>query len=146
MGDKFRVLLVCTGNSCRSQIAEGLVRHFMGDRIDVESAGVMPCFVHPCAIEVLSELGIDISNQRSKHVDEFDGEDFDLVITLCSFAKEVCGIFPWAKEQAHMELEDPINASGSWGDRLEAYRRTCDEIRAAILPFIEERYKVWRLK
>jgi len=145
MADKFRVLLICTGNSCRSQMAEGLVRYFMGDRIDVESAGVMPSNVHPDAIDVMSEMGIDISNQRSKHVDEFAGQDIDLVITLCSYAKAVCGIFPWAKEQVHMGLEDPISAVGSRGDRLEAYRRTRDDIRSQILPFVEERYKGWRL-
>ena len=145
MADKYRVLFICTANSCRSQMAEGLLRHFMGDRIDVESAGVMASYVHPNAIKVMAEMGIDISKQRSKHVDEFAGQDFDLVITLCSYAKETCGIFPWAKEQVHMGLDDPIEVAGTYDERLEAFRRTRDEIRSRILPFVEERYKGRRM-
>ena len=144
MGDKFRLLLLCTGNSCRSQMAEGLVKYFMGDKIDVESAGVIPSNVHPYAIEVMSELGIDISLHESKNVELFAGQDFDLVVTLCSHAKEVCGVFPWAKEQVHMEFEDPISAIGSTGDALDAFRKTRDDIRWKLLPFIEERYEGWR--
>ncbi len=146
MSDKYRVLLICTGNSCRSQMAEGLVRYLMGDKIDVESAGVLPSYVHPYAIEVLSEMGIDISHHESKHVDQFAGEDFDLVITLCSHAKETCGIFPWAKEQVHMGFEDPISASGTRDNILDAFRKTRDEIRGKLLPFIEDRYKGWKFK
>lgn len=145
MSDKFRVLLICTGNSCRSQMAEGLARDFMGDKIDAESAGVLPNYVHPGAIEALSEMGIDISHHESKHVDMFAGQDFELVVTLCSHAMEVCGVFPWAKEQVHMEFDDPISAYGSRDEVLDAFRHTRDDIRRRLLPFIEERYEVWRL-
>ncbi len=143
--EKFRILLICTGNSSRSQIGEGLVRHFMGDRVDVESAGVLPSYVHPVAIAVLNEIGIDTSGMRSKHVDEFAGEDFDLVVTLCSYAKETCGIFPWAHEQVHMGFDDPIGTIGTNEEILEAFRNTREEIRKKLLPFIEERYESWRI-
>ena len=91
----------------------------------------------------LEELGIDTSILRSKHVDEFDGVDFDLVVTLCGHAKEVCGIFPWAKEQVHMGFDDPISVMGSDEKILQAFRDTRESIRKKLLPFIEERYESW---
>jgi len=120
-------------------MAEGLIRHYLGDRVDVESAGVMPCFVHPTAIAVLAELGIDISEHRSKHVDEFSGEDFDLFVSLCSTARDICGTFPWAEEQVHMEFDDPTGTLGTDEKVLDAFRKTRDEIRERLLPFIEGR-------
>jgi arsenate reductase len=146
MPDKYRVLVLCTGNACRSQMAEGLMSHYLGDRVDVESAGVHPCYVHPGAIAVLAELGIDISNNRSKHVMEFEGEDFQLAVTLCGHAKDVCGVFPWAEEQVHMGFDDPITATGSNEDILNAFRKTRDEIKGKLLPFIEERCDAWIAK
>ena len=139
----YRILVICTGNACRSQMAEGLVRHNLGDRMEVESAGVIPCFVHPDAIEVLAELGIDISSHRSKHVMEFEGDDFDLFITLCGHARDVCGPFPWAVEQVHMGFDDPTTSVGSREDVLDAFRKTRDEIKEKLLPFIEKRYREW---
>jgi arsenate reductase len=144
MGYKFSVFLICTGNSIRSQMAEGFVRYYLGDKVDVESAGTMPSHVHTYAIAVMKEVGIDISKQRSKSVDDFAGREFDLVITLCSHAKESCGIFPWVKEQVHMGFHDPIGALGTPDEILRAFRDTRDEIRKKLLPFIEERYDGWR--
>lgn len=138
MTGKFKVLVLCTGNACRSQMAEGLVRHYLGDRVDVESAGVMPCFVHPLGIAVLAELGIDISEHRSKHFEEFSGEDFDLFVSLCSNARDICGTFPWAKKQFHMGFDDPTGTLGADEKVLDAFRKTRDEIRERLLPYIEE--------
>lgn len=143
MTGKYRILVICTGNACRSQMAEGLVRHYLDDRVVVESAGVIPCYVHGVAVEVLSEIGIDISSHRSKHVEEFEGHDFELAITLCSHAKDVCGLFPWAVEQVHMGFDDPITAVGRREDVLDAFRKIRDEIKEKLLPFIEERYREW---
>src|SRR5215472_17549576 len=92
MADKKRVLILCTGNSARSQMAEGLLRHDAGDRYAVESAGTQPSIVHPEAIAVMNEIGIDITRYRSKHVDEFAGQDFDYVLTVCDKAKENCPV------------------------------------------------------
>src|SRR3954468_24013572 len=94
MADRKRVLILCTGNSARSQMAEGLLRHDAGDRFTVESAGTKPSRVRPEAIVVMRELGIDISSHRSKHVDEFTGENFDYILTVCDHARETCPIFP----------------------------------------------------
>src|SRR5258707_15238701 len=94
MTDKKRVLILCTGNSARSQMAEGLLRHDAGDRFEIESAGTKPGRVRPEAIVVMAELGIDIASHRSKHVDEFAGQDFDIVLTVCDNARESCPVFP----------------------------------------------------
>src|ERR1051326_3595817 len=99
MNDKKRVLILCTGNSARSQMAEGLLRQMAGDRFEVESAGVEPSHVRPQAIEVMREIGIDISGQRSKSVDEFAGQEFDYVITVCDNARERCPAFPRKTER-----------------------------------------------
>src|ERR1039457_6342079 len=95
--EKKKVLILCTGNSCRSQMAEGILRHFGGDRFEVFSAGTKPSIVNPIAIKVMKEIGIDISGHRSKHVDEFKGQKIDYVITVCDNAKESCPIFPGVK-------------------------------------------------
>ena len=126
---KKRVLILCTGNSARSQMAEGLLRHEEGDRVEVESAGTNPSSVRPEAIAVMHELGIDISQHRSKHVSEFDGEYFDFVITVCDNAKESCPVFPGATQRLHQNFEDPATASGSQEERLAAFRRVRDELR-----------------
>jgi arsenate reductase len=128
--DKKRVLILCTGNSARSQMAEGLLRHDAGDKFEVESAGTKPGTVRPEAIAVMNELGIDIGRHRSKHVSEFDGQHFDYVITVCDNARESCPIFPGAAERLHHSFEDPPSAShGTEEERMAIFRRVRDELR-----------------
>ena len=116
-----RVLILCTGNSARSQMAEGLLRHDAGDRFEVFSAGTRPGTVRAEAIEVMGELGIDLSGHRSKHVDEFEGQTFDVVLTVCDNAREICPVFPGAGVMVHRPFEDPVG--------VEGFRRVRDEIR-----------------
>ena len=127
---KLRVLILCTGNSARSQMAEGLLRHDAGDRFEVFSAGTRPGHVRPEAITVMAEIGIDLAGHRSKHVDEFAGEPFDLVLTVCDNAKEVCPIFPGGTRMAHHSFDDPAVSHGTEEERLALFRRVRDEIRA----------------
>jgi len=127
---KKRVLILCTGNSARSQMAEGLLRHDAGEAFDVESAGTKPGIVRSEAIAVMRELGIDISGHRSKHVDEFDGQRFDCVITVCDNAKESCPVFPGATKRLHRSFEDPAAFEGTEAERLALFRRVRDELRA----------------
>ena len=126
---KRRLLVLCTGNAVRSQMAEGLVRHFHGERVAVESAGVAPSFVLPEAIAVMAELGIDISKQRSKHVGELAGQPFDYVLTVCDYARESCPVFPGAVA-FHHNIEDPAGAVGPEAARLAEFRRARDELRS----------------
>ena len=132
---KQRVLILCTGNSARSQMAEGLLRHDAGDRFEVESAGTKPGHVRPEAIAVMKEIGIDLSGHRSKHVDEFAGRSFDYVLTVCDNAKESCPIFPGHGNRIHKAFEDPAALEGSEQDRLALFRRVRDEIRAYLKAF-----------
>jgi arsenate reductase len=127
---KKRVLVLCTGNSARSQMAEGLLRHDAGEAFDVESAGTKPGIVRSEAIAVMRELGIDISGHRSKHVHEFDGQRFDYVITVCDNAKESCPVFPGATKRLHRSFEDPAVLEGTEAERLALFRRVRDELRA----------------
>src|SRR5271154_7486883 len=113
MADRKRVLILCTGNSARSQMAEGLLRHDAGDRFEVESAGTKPSHVRPEAIAVMRELGIDISGHRSKSVDEFAAQSFDCVLTVCDNAKESCPVFPGRTAIIHKNFEDPAGLKGS---------------------------------
>ena len=131
MGKK-RVLILCTGNSARSQMAEGLLRADAGERFEVASAGVNPSHVRPEAIEVMREVGIDISGQRSKSVDEFVAQEFDYVITVCDNANEQCPIFPGKTERIHWSFEDPAAVQSDAGARLAVFRRVRDEIRARL--------------
>jgi arsenate reductase len=136
MNDKKRVLILCTGNSARSQMAEGLLRHDAGERFDVESAGTKASSVRPEAIAVMSELGIDISSQRSKNVDEFEGQRFDYVITVCDNARETCPVFFGAAEKLHHSFEDPpAPFVGPDGERMTIFRRVRDELRAYLRDF-----------
>src|SRR5213594_1475355 len=130
-----KVLILCTGNSARSQMAEGLLRHDAGERFRVESAGTKPGQVRPEAIKVMNELGIDISSHRSKSVDEFAGEDFDYVLTVCDNAKESCPVYPGHGNRMHHSFEDPAAAKGSEGERLSVYRRVRDQIRDYLRSF-----------
>ena len=129
---KQRVLFICTHNSARSQMAEGLLRHLGGERFEVFSAGTEATHVRPLAIRAMAELGIDISDQQSKTLDRYSGQPFDDVITVCDAANEACPIFPGAKQRRHWSFEDPSKATGSENEQLAVYRRVRDEIRARI--------------
>lgn len=132
---KKRVLILCTGNSARSQMAEGLLRHDAGDRFEVFSAGVNPSKVRPEAIAVMRELGIDLSGHRSKHVDEFVGQRFDYVLTVCDNARESCPIFPGATKMIHRSFMDPAEYNDLETERLDLFRRVRDEIRGYLQNF-----------
>jgi arsenate reductase len=138
MSDKKRVLILCTGNSARSQMAEGLLRHLAGDRFFVESAGIEPSHVRPQAIEAMREIGIDISGHRSKAVDEFAGREFDYVITVCDNARERCPVFPGRTERIHWSFDDPAEAVGDKETVLTVFRRVRDEIRERMREFIRD--------
>ncbi len=133
--EKKRTLILCTGNSARSQMAEGLLRHDAGDRFEVESAGTKPSRVRPEAIAAMRELGIDISVHRSKSVDEFAGQQFDYVLTVCDNAKESCPIFPGKAVMIHHSFEDPAAIEGSEEERLAIFRRVRDEMRQYLRGF-----------
>ena len=138
MSERKQVLILCTGNSARSQMAEGLLRHMTGGRFDVASAGVAPTRVRPEAIEAMREIGIDISQQRSKSVDEFAGREFDYVITVCDNANEQCPVFPGRTERIHWSFDDPAAVEGDDDTRLSAFRRVRDEIHRRLQQFQEE--------
>jgi len=127
---KKKVLILCTGNSCRSQMAEGILRHYGCDRYDVFSAGTNPSAVNPVAIQVMKEIGIDISNQRSKHVDEFKNQKFDYVITVCDDAKESCPLFPGKAKRLHWSFPDPPHDREVTGEVLDEFRKVRDLIHA----------------
>ncbi len=124
------VLILCTGNSCRSHLAEGILRAAAGDLINVASAGSKPAgFVHPLAIQALAEIGIDISHHRSKHLDEFLTQPVHTVITVCGKADQVCPVFPGQVNRHHWPFDDPAHATGSESEQLETFRRVREEIR-----------------
>ena len=129
---KQRVLFICTHNSARSQMAEGLLRHLGNDRFEVFSAGTEATFVRPMAIKAMEELGIDISHQQSKTLDRYLDQPFDDVITVCDTAAEACPVFPGASRRRHWSFEDPSKASGSESEQLKVYRQVRDEIRSRI--------------
>ncbi|VVB52417.1 Protein ArsC [uncultured archaeon] len=129
---KKKVLFLCTENSCRSQMAEGILRHLMGDEFEVSSAGTRPSAVNPTAIKVMAEIGIDISGHRSKSVQEFQGKSFDFVITTCDTARETCPVFPGKARHLHWSLDDPAEARGSEEEILSAFRKVREEIKSKI--------------
>jgi|SRR6185312_10243166 len=135
MNSRKRVLILCTGNSARSQMAEGLLRHDAGDRFDVESAGTRASFVRPEAIAVMQEIAIDISSHRSKNVSEFAGREFDYVITVCDNARETCPVFFNASKKLHHSFDDPAAVEGSAEERTSVFRRVRDELRAWLRDF-----------
>ena len=137
MSDKKRVLILCTGNSARSQMAEGLLRAFAGNRFEVFSAGTFATFVRPQAIAVMNELGIDISSHRSKSMSEFVNDKFDYVITVCDSANQRCPVFPGRVERIHWSIDDPV-IGGSEEGQLEAFRAARDELQRRILTLVEE--------
>lgn len=127
--EKKRALFVCTHNSARSQMAEGLLRNFHGDYFEVLSAGTNPSEVHENAIKVMKEIGIDILNQRSKSVEDFIGRNIDYVITVCDKAREACPFFPGGKKYIHKSFEDPANTSGTEEQVINVFRHVRDEIK-----------------
>jgi arsenate reductase (thioredoxin) len=137
MLDKKRILFICTHNAARSQMAEGLVNRILADSHIARSAGTKPSHVHPMAIKVMAEVGIDISDQISKRLDEFKGQEFDYVVTLCSDAEEICPFFP-GKEHIHQGFQDPAAVIGTDDEVMAEFRRVRDEIRE----WIEATFKV----
>jgi arsenate reductase len=137
MSERKRVLILCTGNSARSQMAEGLLREMASDRFEVKSAGVNPSRVRPEAVEAMREVGIDISGHRSKSADEFVGQDFDYIITVCDNAREMCPVFPGRAERIHHSFEDPPAPGAADSETTMAvFRRVRDEIKAWLNTFI----------
>ena len=134
---KKKVLFLCTHNSCRSQMAEGIVNYYLGDRYLAFSAGTEATSVNPRAIEVMQEIGIDSSAHRSKIMEEFVGEKFDYVITLCGDANEKCPLFFGGVERMHIGFHDPSKAKGSEEEILAEFRRVRDEIKTTLLEFFE---------
>jgi arsenate reductase len=128
-GDRARVLFLCTHNSARSQMAEGLLRHVAGDRFEAMSAGTEATSVRPLAIRAMEEVGIDISGQESKTLDRYLREPFDYVITVCDDANEACPFFPGAQIRLHWSFEDPSKAKGSEEERLAVFRSVRDRIK-----------------
>ena len=135
MNEKTRVLILCTGNSARSQMAEGLLRHYGKDGIDVESAGVAPTGVREEAIEAMLEVGIDISSHRSKSVDEFLNQQFDYIITVCDNANANCPVFPGSAKRLHWSFDDPASVQGNAAERLTAFRKSRDDIAEKLKEF-----------
>jgi arsenate reductase len=127
---KPKVLILCTGNSCRSHLAEGILRRAAGDLVEIHSAGSKPAgYVHAKAIEVMKEIGIDISGHRSKHMNEFLAGTVDTVITVCGNADEACPMFPGQLNRYHWGFEDPAHATGTEEEITEQFRRTRDQIK-----------------
>ncbi len=135
---KRRVLILCTGNSCRSQMAAGWVGHLLGARWEARSAGTSPAAaVHPLAVRAMAEVGIDISGAQPTHVERYLTEPWDLVVTVCDSARENCPVFPRPVEQIHVSFPDPAVAEGSEEERLTVFRVVRDDIQARLLPLLQ---------
>ena len=139
MEKRQKVLFVCTGNSCRSQIAEGLLRHLANGRFDVYSAGSHPTRVHPNAITVMKELNIDISDHTSDSIHQYLDESIDIVITVCDNADKVCPIFPGNVKRLHWSIDDPCRGWDSDPSHLNNFRNTIKDIKGNILKFLNQR-------
>ncbi len=133
---KKKLLFLCTGNSCRSQMAEGLLRHWAGDRFEVLSAGTDPQAVHPLAVEIMGEIGVDISGHSSKSVKKFLDREFDYIITVCDRANETCPLFPGRAKRIHWNLKDPAQAEGNETEKLKAFRQVREELTSRIEAFL----------
>jgi arsenate reductase len=142
MTERPRALILCTGNSARSQMAEGLLRDMTGNRVEVASAGVAPTRVRPEAVAVMKEIDIDISNFRSKSIDEFLTQPFDYVITVCDNANQQCPMFAGASRRIHWSIEDPAAVVGDDEIRLEAFRQARNELRERLQRFIEDEVRL----
>ncbi len=124
------ILILCTGNSCRSHLAEGILRRSLGSDFRVESAGSKPAgYVHPLAVRAMAEIGIDISGHRSKHLDEFLDDEVETVITVCGNADQACPVFPGQLNRHHWGFDDPAHATGTEEEQMAVFRRVRDEIR-----------------
>lgn len=132
-----KILVMCTGNSCRSQIAHGYLQNMLGDKAEVYSAGVETHGVNPRAISIMKEDGIDISSHTSNHIDEYAGIDFDYVITVCDHAKESCPIFPSSAQQLHQNFPDPAKVTGSEEKIIQVFREVREMIKEYCLQFTE---------
>ncbi|MRR52880.1 MAG: arsenate reductase ArsC [Deltaproteobacteria bacterium] len=137
---KIKVLFLCTANSCRSQMAEGIANHFLGDQLEAFSAGTEASFVNPRAIAVLKEIGIDISQHRSKNLDEFFGQNFAYVITLCGDANEKCPLFFGGVRRTHLGFSDPAKATGDEEEILTEFRKVRDEIKITLIDFFGKEF------
>lgn len=140
--DKIKILFLCTGNACRSQMAEGWARHLKGDVIDAYSAGVSPAGLNARAVKVMAEAGVDISQQYSKGIDDLAGVDFDYVITLCDNARELCPVFPGNVKMIHRGFDDPSFMFGTEQEIMTAFRKTRDRIRTFIESMPESLKKI----
>jgi arsenate reductase len=136
---KKRLLVLCTGNSARSQMGEGLFRAEGGDGYEIFSAGTKPSIVRPEAIAAMKEIGINISNHRSKSVDEFAGQNFDYVVTVCDNARDNCPVFPGGTERIHWSFEDPAAVEGDESERMAAFRRIRNQIHERVKAFFAGR-------
>lgn len=143
---KIRVLVLCTGNSARSQMGEGFFRQEGGEAYEVFSAGTRPSQVRPEAIHVMRELGIDISGNRSKSVEEFGGQPFDYVVTVCDNARDNCPVFPGGGQRVHWSLEDPAAVRGTEEERCAAFRRIRDQVQERVKAFFREKAETSRDK
>jgi len=137
--EKMKVLVLCTGNSCRSQMMHGWLNHFGGDQIEVRSAGVETHGVNPKAIKVMGEADVDISHHTSNHIDEYLSETFDSIITVCDHARESCPVFPSTAEQLHHNFTDPAKATGSNEEVMNEFRVVRDQIKDYAKDFIAQR-------
>ena len=135
---KHRVLILCTGNSARSQMAEGLLRHLADNAYEVHSAGTSPIGVNPLAVEAMREIGVDISSHRSKSVSEFNGQHFDTVITVCDNAAERCPVFPGAPRRIHWSIRDPGAIAGSHKEMLGTFRSIRNTLEERLREFLAE--------
>jgi len=141
-----KILFLCTQNVCRSQMAEAVVGNELKGQVQAFSAGTKPATIHPRAVKVLAEEGIDISSARSKHIDEFQGREFDLVVTLCGGAAESCPFWPGQGRRIHVGFDDPAEADGSKEERLEAFRRVRDDIRKRLVPVVRQEFGIKAFK
>jgi len=134
------ILILCTGNSCRSHLAEGILREAAGDLLAVHSAGSKPAgYVHPLGIQVMKEIGIDISAHHSKHMNDFMGQDIETVITVCGNADQACPMFPGQLNRHHWGFDDPAHATGTEEEKLAVFRRVRDEIRRVFTAYADGR-------
>jgi arsenate reductase (thioredoxin) len=135
---KKKVLFLCTANSSRSQMAEGLINYFLSERINAFSAGTQPSIVNPNAIEVMKEIGIDISTHRSKNLSAFSAQPFDYVITLCGSANETCPLYIGGTKRMHIDFDDPAKATGTQDEIFKEFRLVRDEIKEKLISFFKE--------
>jgi arsenate reductase len=138
----FTVLFLCTENACRSQMAEGLVNHDLAGKVKAFSAGVAPTAVNPRAVTVMAELGIDLRGHRAKSVTAFEGQRFDLFITVCDSAREQCPFFSGAARMLHVGFPDPGRARGTEAEVMAVFRRVRDEMREKLVPLLKEQWQL----